>query len=101
MTPAERSVLEKIRASAGDAEVICIVRPIKDPHAMSEIVVVDRASQDLLRQLASERRTQTTKRLTSFESKPGAAPAATAPRCADILDAARTWQPNAGSPQLR
>ena len=85
----------------GDAEVICIVRPTKDPHAMSEIVVVDRASQDLLRQLASERRTQTAKRLMSVESKPAAAPPTTQPRRADILDAARSWQPNAGVQQLR
>lgn len=101
MTPAERSVLEKIRASAGDAEVICIVRPTKDPHAMSEIVVVDRASQDLLRQLASERRTQTAKRLMSVESKSAAAPPTAQPRRADILDAARSWQPNTGVQQLR
>jgi hypothetical protein len=88
LTVAERSVLEKIRSASGDAEVICIVRPLKDPHSMSEIVVVDRASQDLLRQLSAERRGQTTKRLTSLETPPASQPVR-----APVPDAARNWQP--------
>jgi hypothetical protein len=97
VTPAERSLLEKLRASAGDAEVICIVRPLADPHAMSEIVVIDRASPDLVRQLSTEGRTQTTRRLTSLETKP----AIPAPRSREDLVTSDSWQPNTGVRRFR
>ncbi|MES1213098.1 MAG: serine protease, partial [Singulisphaera sp.] len=91
LSASERSVLEKIRASAGDAEVVCIVRPLTDPHSMSEIVVIDRASQDLLRQLASERRAAPPQPPTSLPPQPAGSPAAQPPR-ADIMGAASNWQ---------
>ena len=105
LTPAERSVLEKVRGAAGDAEVICIIKPLKDPHAMSEIVVVDRASQDLLRQLAAERRSQTAKRITPLDVPPAAVsqpapPQPTQPR-PDVTGAAFSWQPNTGVQRFR
>lgn len=103
LTPA--AVLEKVRSAAGDAEVICIIKPLKDPHAMSEIVVVDRASQDLLRQLAAERRSQTAKRVTPVDVAPTAAsqptqlpPTQSRP---DLTGAAHSWQPNTGVQRFR
>ncbi len=70
ITPAERSLLEKIRSSSADAEVICIVRPLADAHSMSEIVVVDRASQDLLRQLSAEGHAQAPDRMSAVTKRP-------------------------------
>jgi hypothetical protein len=98
LTAAERSLLEKIRSGAGDAEVVCIVRPLTDPHAMSEIVVVDHASPELLRQLSLEGHAQQARRLTSLETKPAAA---TQKRPREILDAARSWQPNTTAPRFK
>jgi thiol-disulfide isomerase/thioredoxin len=98
VSPAERSLLDKLRASAGDAEVICIVRPLADPHAMSEVVVIDRASPDLMRQLSTEGRSQTSRRLTSMETKPAAAPA---PRSREELVTSDSWQPNTGIRRFR
>ncbi|HVU88067.1 MAG TPA: trypsin-like peptidase domain-containing protein [Pirellulales bacterium] len=100
LTPAEQSVLEKVRGTSGDAEVICIIKPLKDPHAMSEIVVVDRASQDLLRQLAAERRTQTAKRIAPPGTQTSAAPQPV-PARADLTGAAHSWQPNTGVQRFR
>jgi thiol-disulfide isomerase/thioredoxin len=65
MTPAERGALAQLGGQP--AEVICIVRPLGDPKAKSEVVVLDRASQAFLDQLASERNTQGPRRLTSLE----------------------------------
>ncbi|HEY1600037.1 MAG TPA: thioredoxin domain-containing protein [Pirellulales bacterium] len=98
LTPAERSLLEKIRSGAGDAEVVCIVRPLTDPHAMSEIVVVDHASPELLRQLSLEGHAQQARRLASIANKPAAA---TQNRPREILDAARSWQPNTVAPRFK
>ena len=80
--------------------MICIIKPLKNPHAMSEIVVVDRASQDLLRQLAAERRTQTAKRITPSDTQPAAAPQPGQPR-PDLTGAAHSWQPNTGAQRFR
>ncbi|HEX4143390.1 MAG TPA: thioredoxin domain-containing protein [Pirellulales bacterium] len=67
LSPAERNALGQFKAGAQQAEVICIVRPLGDPQAKSEVVVLDRASQAFLEQLAAERTTQGTRRLTSMD----------------------------------
>jgi len=65
LTPAEEAALAEIRANGEGAEVICIVRSLTDPQSRSEIIVLDRASRDFLRQLSDERRVQNSRRLTS------------------------------------
>lgn len=52
----EQAALDEILARAGDAEVICIVRPRDDPDAKSEIIVLDRASPEFLKKLANSKR---------------------------------------------
>jgi hypothetical protein len=66
---AEASLTDALRAAeasavAGGAEVICIVRPHADPRGKSQVIVLDRASNDLLRQLSADRQAQEAKRLT-------------------------------------
>ena len=63
LTSAASAALARVGAKAGAAEVICIVRPLADPHAMSQIVVVDQASTEFLRQLSAEAKTRTSHRL--------------------------------------
>ncbi|HUY34091.1 MAG TPA: trypsin-like peptidase domain-containing protein [Pirellulales bacterium] len=65
LTPDEEAALDEIRGHGDDAEVICIVRPLADPRARSEIIVLDRASREFLRQLSDERRVQNSRRVTS------------------------------------
>jgi S1-C subfamily serine protease len=68
LTTDEAAALAELRQKARGAEVICIVRPLSDPHARSEIIVLDRASPEFLQKLAAERRCQTeTRQLTSLE----------------------------------
>ena len=50
LTPEEVATLAELRDKARNAEVICIVRPT-DPHAKSEIIVLDKASPAFLKQL--------------------------------------------------
>ena len=77
LSPAEQATLAAISKSSGSAEVICIVRSLTEPQSKSEIVVIDRASNDFLRQLSSERRAQDARHLTSLDvPRPRAASAA-------------------------
>jgi len=51
----EVAALEEIRRRMGEgAEVICVIRSLSDPHAPSEILVLDRASPAFLQQLAED-----------------------------------------------
>jgi len=66
----ELAALEEIRERREQgAEVICVVRSRSDPHAPSEIIVLDRVSPAFLEQLAAQSRSprQTTRHLTSLE----------------------------------
>jgi thiol-disulfide isomerase/thioredoxin len=55
LTAEERAALEEIeRRKAAGCEVICIVRSRADPKSKSEIVVLDKASPEFLRQLAAQ-----------------------------------------------
>jgi thiol-disulfide isomerase/thioredoxin len=65
LSPQEQATLGEIGRRSEGAEVICIVRSLSDPRAKSEIIVLDRASPDFVKQLASERRSQDSRHLTS------------------------------------
>jgi hypothetical protein len=68
LASADQAALAALSNSkANDAEVICIVRNPSDPQGKSEIIVLNRASGNFLDQLASERRTQEARHLTSLE----------------------------------
>ncbi len=69
LSPAERSALGQLKAGGQQAEVICIVRPLGDPKAKSEVVVLDRASQSFLQQLANERTTQGSRPSNSMDGR--------------------------------
>ncbi len=58
-------MLSEIRGGGDAAEVICIVRSLKDPRAKSEVIVLDRASPEFMRQLSADRRVQSARHLTS------------------------------------
>ncbi len=66
LTAEEIATLAELREKAKDAEVICIVRPLSDPHAKSEIIVLDKASPAFLKQLGVERVEEPAARLTSL-----------------------------------
>jgi thiol-disulfide isomerase/thioredoxin len=66
LTAEEIATLAELREKAKDAEVICIVRPLSDPHAKSEIIVLDKASPAFLKQLGVERIEEPAARLTSL-----------------------------------
>jgi len=96
LAPSGGTLVDKLRDAGGSAEVICIVRPLSDPHGMSEVLVVDHASPELLRQLAAEGHTKPARRLTSLETK-----SEPATRSRDELPTADSWQPNLGARRFR
>jgi hypothetical protein len=63
----ETAALAELGDRAGDAEVICIVRPRSDPQARSEVIMLDHASQAFMQQLSADRHAQTSQHLTSLE----------------------------------
>jgi hypothetical protein len=68
LPPQEQAAMEEIRHRLKEgAEIVCIVRPRGDPNAKSEVIMLDRASPELLRQLASEARRQDRPYPTSLE----------------------------------
>jgi len=67
LSPAEAAMLHEVRQKAAGAEVVCIVRP-GDPRAKSEVVVLDRASPELLAQLTNDRQRQDSRLTTSLET---------------------------------
>jgi len=73
LTSDEAATLAELRQKARGAEVICIVRPLSDPHARSEIIVLDKASPEFLQKLADEHRSEVeaSRRLTSLEVPAG------------------------------
>jgi S1-C subfamily serine protease len=85
----ERAALEEIHSALGRAEVICVIRPLDDPQAKTEIIVLDRASRGLIEQLTAAGRAHSEPQLTSLElpgelivptePRRGAAPHARAP----------------------
>lgn len=61
LTSDEATVLKQVREKAGAAEVICIVRPQNDPQAKSEVIVIDRASPELLERLGRDHQHRTSR----------------------------------------
>jgi hypothetical protein len=60
-------VLSELAERADGAEVICIIRPIANPQAKSEVIMLDRASSAFLKQLAADRQAQAGRHLTSLK----------------------------------
>lgn len=90
----EEAVLSELQTRGAGAEVICIIRPLNDPRAQSEIIVLDKASPDFLEKLASEQDVQDARHLTSHEvptrprgtaRRPSASRTATAPSTRDTV----------------
>jgi hypothetical protein len=63
----EAATLAELRHKAGEAEVICIVRP-SSPGAKSEIIVIEKPSQAFLNQLSGEQQPRPARHLTSLET---------------------------------
>jgi len=82
LSAAEQAALAELGNLTAGAEVVCIVRPLADPRAKSRVLVIDNASPEFLRQLASDSRRQDARQTTSLEvrNKPAAEAAG--------------WQPN-------
>ncbi len=70
LTAQEAATLAEIGRRSEGAEVICIVRSLTDPRAKSEIIVLDRASPDFVKQLASEQNVQQLRHLTVHKTAP-------------------------------
>jgi hypothetical protein len=81
LTPQEAATLGEIGRRSEGAEVICIVRSLTDPRAKSEIIVLDRASPEFVKQLASERHNQQSRHLTSAKRAKQPGPLATPNGC--------------------
>jgi hypothetical protein len=60
------AALAELRKVADGAEVICIVRPLANPQAKSEVIMLDRASPAFLQQLSADRHAQQSRHLTSL-----------------------------------
>jgi len=57
LTPQESAALEEIhRRLKEGAEVTCVIHPRNDPNARSEVITLDRASAEFIRQLAAAAR---------------------------------------------
>jgi hypothetical protein len=67
----QRVALAEVQKRGDGAEVICIVRSLGDPRAKSEVIKLDRASSDFLKQLASDRQAQEARHLTSLQKRRG------------------------------
>ena len=52
--PATTSELKSALEQSGEAEVVCIVRPLNNPRAASRVVIINRATTKFLAQLTSE-----------------------------------------------
>jgi thiol-disulfide isomerase/thioredoxin len=55
LNPGEQAALEEIHRHLKDgAEVVCVIRPRNAPGAKSEVIMIDKASPELVRQLSAE-----------------------------------------------
>jgi len=88
MSADEAAAIGELRRLAEAAEVICIVRPLSDPRAKTEIIRLDRASPAFVEQLTAEFRVQQERHLTSYDES--------APRSAATRQDRRAQ--NAGTP---
>jgi hypothetical protein len=57
LPPHEQAALDEIHRRLKDgAEVVCVIRPRGKPNAQSEVFMLDRASPEFVKQIASEGR---------------------------------------------
>ena len=68
LSPEESAAWDEIhRRKAEGAEVICVIRPLNDPGAQSEIIVLNHVSPAFVQRLASEAKSPGQTQLTSME----------------------------------
>ncbi len=67
LSTGERAALAELAERAGDAEVICIIRPRNNPNAKSEIIVLNHASPLFLEQLSKQQTPPRDPHLTSLD----------------------------------
>jgi thiol-disulfide isomerase/thioredoxin len=76
LTKAEQATLDEIRRRAQEgSEVVVVIRSRRDPQARSEVLVLDQASPNFLKQLAADALPRNVRHLTSLDT-PKNAPAA-------------------------
>jgi hypothetical protein len=68
LTPDEQNAIDIIREKSQNSEVICIFRPLNDPQAKSEIIVLDHASPALMNQIAGRPAANSSRPITSMDS---------------------------------
>ena len=93
----ERATLASIRDKARDSEVVCIVRPLNDPQAKSEVIMLNQASAGFVSQLKAEARTQESRQPTPpMQSAPQTMTSQrVSPTTEPVLDAdAGGWRPS-------
>jgi hypothetical protein len=84
ISSAERATLQEIERRGGQAEVICIVRPLGDPAGRSEMFVLDQASPAFQQLLAASRAPTGGSRLTTVGApRPTAESARRTPAASD------------------
>ena len=79
MTDEERATLEMLHAKSRNAEVICIIRPRDNPGAKSEIIVLDRVSDQFAQNLGAGREPAATQQQLTSMQTPRPSPAPTKP----------------------
>jgi thiol-disulfide isomerase/thioredoxin len=68
MNSGEQAALDEIHRHLKDgAEVVCVIRPRNTPGAKSEVIMIDKASPELVRQLSAEAQGKDGVRCTSLE----------------------------------
>jgi thiol-disulfide isomerase/thioredoxin len=68
LNPGEQAAMDEIRRRLKeDAEVICVIRSRHNPQAKSEVIMLDKASPELLQQLAAEAQSLQGRQPTSLE----------------------------------
>jgi hypothetical protein len=76
LSRAEQAALDEIRRSLDDgAEVVCVIRSRTDPHARSQIIMLDRVSDAFLDALAAEARSRSASGAASLSASQPAPPA--------------------------
>ncbi len=68
MNSDESAAMDEIRRQLKDgAEVVCIIRPRNKPNAASEVIMLDKASPEFVRQLSAAAKPKDNRQLTSLE----------------------------------
>jgi hypothetical protein len=68
LNPGEQAALDEIHRHVKDgAEVICVIRPRNNPGAKSEVLMIEKASSEMVRQLSTEAQASNAVRCTSLD----------------------------------